>query len=275
MGTCKHCGHPAGWLRKVHPECAEKYESTRQRVATDLATAIGRNENVASARARLLPVAREGWVRGDDFESSLVDGWEQAAVTMMDSGRMDEHGEAQLMGYASALGIVARLNDRDAYRRLAQTAVLRDLADGTVRSRVQYSGAMPNLGRNETLVWVFKDTEYLEDRVRREYVGRSQGFSFRIAKGVTYRIGGFRGRPVEHQERVSLGRGTLFVTSKNLIFVGAQKTFRIPYAKVVAFEPYSNGLGFTRDAANAKAQLFMTDDGAFLSEMVSLVSAQA
>lgn len=35
-------------------------------------------------------------------------------------------------------------------------------------------------------------------KVRRETVGRTRGFSIRVCKGVYYRTGGFRGRPVEN-----------------------------------------------------------------------------
>lgn len=39
------------------------------------------------------------------------------------------------------------------------------------------------------------------------------------------------------------------------------RRFRIKYDKIVAFEPYSDGIGVQRDAVTAKPQSFVTDDG--------------
>ena len=55
----------------------------------------------------------------------------------------------------------------------------------------------------------------------------------------------------------------LGLTTKHLYFAGARKKFRVRYAKIVSFEPYSDGLGIMRDAQTAKPQTFRTGDGWF------------
>jgi hypothetical protein len=45
--------------------------------------------------------------------------------------------------------------------------------------------------------------------------------------------------------------------------------FRIPYAKIVSFEPFDNGLGIMRDGVSAKPQIFVTHDGWFSYNLVS------
>jgi hypothetical protein len=112
----------------------------------------------------------------------------------------------------------------------------------------------------------------MEDIVRRQIVGRSQGMSFRVMKGVYYRVGGFKGEPLMTTERKNLGTGMLAVTNKNLYFVGPGKTTRIPYAKVVSFTPYSDAVGVMRDAATAKPQFFMVDDPWFAYNLITNLS---
>jgi hypothetical protein len=93
------------------------------------------------------------------------------------------------------------------------------------------SGKLPfNFQKNEQLVWLFQNVEYLEDKTRREYVGKSSGVSIRIAKGVYYRTGAFKGHPIERTERVSLGHGLLGVTTKHLYFDGPNASKRAPSA---------------------------------------------
>ena len=109
----------------------------------------------------------------------------------------------------------------------------------------------------------------LEDKVRRETVGRSQGVSVRVVSGVYVRLGAFKGKPVFSTERVEVGVGTLYVTDKNLYFYSRAQSVRIPYGKIVSFEQFSDGLGFMRDAASAKPQFFINGDGWFLYNLIT------
>lgn len=119
------------------------------------------------------------------------------------------------MNFAQQTGLVPQLQQHPSYSLVAKAAQLRDLAEGKSTSRMSFSGPLPiNLQKGETLIWAFPDTQYLEDRERKEFVGTSHGVSLRVMKGVYYRVGAFKGRPVTHQERVNVGTGTLFVTTK-------------------------------------------------------------
>ena len=85
--------------------------------------------------------------------------------------------------------------------------------------------------------------------------------SIRIARGVYYRTGGFRDHPVETTVNEHKPTGVLALTTKHVYFANPEKSFRIPCAKIVAFTPYSNGIGLQRDAQSAKPQTFVLGDG--------------
>ena len=108
---------------------------------------------------------------------------------------------------------------------------------------------------------MFPRCEYLEDKTRRQYVGGSQGMSFRIMKGVYYRVGAFAGQPVDRTERVHIDTGMVVITNKHIFFAGPVTALRVLYAKIVSFQPFSDGIGIIRDASNAKPQIFITGDG--------------
>jgi hypothetical protein len=59
------------------------------------------------------------------------------------------------------------------------------------------------------------------------------------------------------------------ITNKHIFFAGPVKALRVPYAKIVSFQPFSNGMGIIRDASNAKAQIFVTGDGWFTYNLVT------
>ena len=110
--------------------------------------------------------------------------------------------------------------------------------------------------KSEHLIWVFDDVKYLENKIKREIVGRTAGASFRVMKGVSVRTSGSRGTPVETEETIPRGIGPMAITTKHLYFKG-ERSFRIPFGKMVSIEPYSDGVEITRDRANALPEFFI------------------
>lgn len=155
----------------------------------------------------------------------------------------------------------------------AMEAALDDIERGVIPQRFRYVGRLPfNLQKTEKLVWLFKDVEYHEIRTRTEYVGGSQGMSFRVAKGVTWRVGGFKGRRVEKSSLEYADTGLLGVTDRHLYFAGDSKRFRIHYNRLMSVDPYEDGVVAQRDAQTAKPQVFTNLDGGFVWELVTGLS---
>lgn len=83
----------------------------------------------------------------------------------------------------------------------------------------------------------------LKEVVQREYRGGSRGVSFRIAKGVSYRVGQQRGQLVE------VGRswqpddsGILAVTSQRLVFTGTRRSIEMAYTKLLNFNVFTDAI---------------------------------
>jgi hypothetical protein len=113
--------------------------------------------------------------------------------------------------------------------------------------------------KTEHLIYVFPSVGYAEQRVRREIIGRSAGTSVRVMKGVSVRVGASRGTPVERDELVDRGRGIMVITSKHLYFNG-QRSFRIPFGKIVSVQPMADAVEVTRDRASALAEYFVVGE---------------
>lgn len=273
MADCKFCGQSAGLLRSQHKECASLHTQSQDNVRQVVAQCIQSGGDAKHIASSVLPLTRQGLIPADEINDLLVDGWAMAVDAFLDDGLLSSDEEFRLMDFVQKTGIGQKLQQHPSYSLLAKAAQLRDLAQGNVQSRMSFSGPLPvNLQKGESPIWAFPGTEYLEDRERREFVGHSQGVSVRVMKGVYYRVGSFKGRPVTHQERISLGTGTLYVTTKNLYFTGSQKSVRIPFGKIVSFEQFSNGIGIMRDLATAKPQIFVTHDGWFTYNLITQVS---
>lgn len=265
MGNCIYCGQMAGLWRRKHKECAEKHEAGVCWLAREIKEAIA-GGNYEGLKERLLSKARESWVEENELREIMVKAWEEAVEHFLEDGSLEEEEEGKLTSFAEHFGFNQDdLDKRGWYIRLVAGAVLRGVMEGKIPRRVSTDVPLPfNFQKKESLVWVFPRVEYYEEKTKRHYVGGSQGVSIRIASGVYYRIGGFKGHPVETQEMVHVDTGILALTDKHIYFGGAKKSFRLLYSKIVSIRSYRDGIGVQKDAASARPQVFVNGDGWFL-----------
>ena len=277
MSNCRYCGKPAGFLHGKHKECETAHVEGMAKLTKTIALAFQTTALPEDLPQVLQRISDTAFISKAAERSQLIVGWAQALELMMEHGVPSESQEQRLSEFREQFGLTQDdLNQSGAYERMVRACVLREVMHGQISKRCNVQGQIPvNLQKGEQAVWAFPRTQYLEDRTRREYVGRSSGVSVRIAKGVYLRSGAFRGQPVDRTVRQHVDSGTMLVTDRNLYFAGPQKSLRVPYAKVVSFQPYSDGLGIVRDAATAKPQVFVTGDGWFTYNLVSNLAGMA
>jgi len=274
MAKCSFCGEPAGFLRKKHKECQAKRDDGWSYMLDVAADSIIGKTSRESLESRLRVIAAASYVPTSRIRDAMILGWEKAVDHFLDDGDLDEAEESRLSEFASVFSLSQDdLDSRGSYSRMIKGAILRNILNGTIPERLNVQGHLPfNFQKTEKLIWLFPDVAYYEDRKRREFVGGHQGVSFRVAKGVYYRVGGFKGRPVETTETVAVGSGPMGVTNKHIYFAGDRKSFRIRHDKIVTIQPYADGVGVQRDAQTAKPQLFITGDGWFTYNLLMNVS---
>ena len=158
----------------------------------------------------------------------------------------------------------------------AKTAILAALD----RSRTIVTADHPfQLLKSESLVWA---APAVYGKTGREYRAGSQGASFRVAKGVSFRVGGTRGRTVDTPIQFK-HPGVFGVTTKHLYFAADDPhhgpSFRVRLDRIVTTTPFQDGLSFMRDNASAKPEGFMHLDGVFLQavldKLADLLAADA
>ena len=192
----------------------------------------------------------------------------------LDDGNLDEVEERKLVRFMEETGLsVDELNRKNSYTKFVKGRLLRKVLRGEIE---QFNGPVPViLGKSEVPVWTFQDVDNYEMRKRREYVGGYSGFSVRIARGVYYKVGGFKGNPVEKTELAHVDKGVLVFTNKNLYFVGQTRSYKIPCKKIISVIPYKEGIMVYRDTKTAKPQFFELDDVWFsYNLLVNLVTLE-
>ena len=200
---------------------------------------------------------------------------EQAGKNFLKDGYMSPMEQQKVDEYVTTLGLsLSNLPPTlkgTAIEELGQASILTDLQQGrTPRYNIQ---APIILTKGETALWCYNNVTMYQEKVRREYVGRTGGFSFRIMKGVTYRTGGFKGHPVETSYMENMGLGSLYVTNKNIIFMGQTRSIKVPYTKIIGINPYSDGMEVQRDGNNVKRLTFQGFDCSFILNVINLINS--
>jgi len=114
------------------------------------------------------------------------------------------------------------------------------------------------LQKGEVAYWAEPATLLEERVVGRRYEGGSQGVSFRIMKGVTYRVGAHRGNIVIDRAVVPVSSGELIVTSKRVVFRGDRKSINLRLDKLLEVQLYSDGFRFSDDKGKPHLLQFTT-----------------
>ncbi len=198
----------------------------------------------------------------------------QASRNFMKDRLLTSDEQQKIDDFTNTLGIsLANLPAK--YRnadldQIEQSKILTNLQQGILP---QNNFAVPIiLGKDEAILWVYNNITMYQEKVQREYTGRSSGFSFRVMKGVRYRTGQFKGRPVEHRYMDNVGVGSLYVTNKNIIFQASTASVKVPFRKMIGISPYSDGMEVQRNGANVKRLAFTGFDCSFILNILSFVS---
>lgn len=208
-------------------------------------------------------------------EKYILDALNNSIVSMLDDDLLSSEEEKRFLSVVNVFDIEQdKLNSLSNYEKLVKAGVLRDVIEGIISTRIRIDGSLPfNLQKSEQIIWVFSEVKYYEVKTKVKYVGGSSGMSVKVMKGVYLRTSSYKGRPIEYSETTLIGQGLMGITQKHIYFSSPQKSFRVPFSKIVTYEPYSDGIGIQRDAQTAKPQIFVTGDGWFTNNLIKNVSA--
>lgn len=191
-------------------------------------------------------------------QSSVEDAYlyvlNRAATNFMKNGMITDDEQQKIDEYVNYLSLpvnnLPATYQNSEISKLGQMSIIKSVQRGVIPD----TGIMAPviLGKQEKILWVYQGVSIYQEKITREYVGRTGGFSFKIMKGVTYRTGQFKRHPIERSSMELLGYGVLYVTNKNLILYSPTRSVKVPYTKLLGITPYLDGIEIQRDGANAK-----------------------
>ncbi|UCF30241.1 MAG: hypothetical protein JSV26_09225 [bacterium] len=270
MGKCTYCGNSAGLFRRFHSECRDSFEKGLSRMTEKVADTIEKGTDLNDLISSLREICLEHRVPETSIKDKLIEGWGRALDRFLDDSLLTEEEEGRLSAFKSHFDLSDDdLDPSGALTKAAQAAALRDIVRGVMPHRPETGERIPfTLKRGEEIVWLFPDVHYYVQKTDLEYLGGSSTIGVRVADGVYFHPGAFRGKPLKTDETVHLGSGTMGVATKHLYFTGERITFRIPYRKIICCDQHEDGLCVTRYGPSAKPQIFRNGEGWFVYNLV-------
>ena len=267
MGNCTFCGKKVSLFKSVHPECEEKYNNGISKIK-ELPMLYNSNEPFEYTIEKSKTIANECYINEQIRIKTLVEGINTLVDKYLDNGviTLDEQ---------NIMGAIVTSMDYDfseINEKVQKGIVLRNLTEGKIQE-CKLDGCPINFEKDEILVYAFGGVIFYEITEERHFEGGSSGFSVRIAKGLYYRIGAFKGYPVVNNTLKQKGLGMLFISNKNIYFYSQIGSEKIPLKKIIVTTNYSDGIGIQMEGKTSKPVVFKMaahpEDGWFVCNVIS------
>ncbi len=174
------------------------------------------------------------------------------------------------IGQNYSLGQTASPELRDTIFRVGMREIIQLWERGEVPTR-QCGGLI--LQKGEICHWE-EGAGLRVQKTKHEYVGGYSSVSVPIVRGVRFKVGGFRGYPVDHTILEDGGTGVLHITNQRVCFTGQLHSVAIPYKKMISVGGFEGG--FVVHTSNEKKPgLFIVRHPEFTTQFLTLASNPA
>ena len=198
----------------------------------------------------------------------------KAATNFLKNGILSNIEQQKIDNYVSLLSLplnnLPTKYQQTDISKLGQVAILKNIQNGIMP--VNHINAPILLSKGETILWTYNGVNLYQEKITKEWVGRTSGYTIKIFKGLSYRTGQMKGKPVEHSYMEFYGTGSLYITNKNMVYHSQQKAVKIPFNKIVGITPYADGIEVHRDGANQKRITMQGFDPWFLMNVLSHIN---
>jgi hypothetical protein len=284
MGTCHYCDESAGVFSSEHKECKTKHDQGPSLLAKWADQALSGQLTLQAFETRLNSTRQSHHLNQDEVRQVIAVAMAKAAERFLQDGLLTEDEEALLGAMQRLAGITTeqlgtkefvRCWSQYGFSRWEYAALLRDTVFTPKESlearrklgkflaeSSDFGPALPfRLAGDEFLGNIEDNVVYYKTKTVRSFVGSTQGVSVRVGPGVYYRLGSFKGRPIEesHLQRMDMGR--LAYSNRALYFWGESQRLRLTYSQILSWEPAEDCITIWRTRENATPEVFRGDAG--------------
>ncbi|MGL5980127.1 MAG: hypothetical protein ACRCZY_04470 [Phocaeicola sp.] len=272
MGKCKYCGIDAGFFKSKHNECEAAYLLASTKLTNMLLAAFKNFTDFYTIDTQIKNTIKENSIAEESLQNIYVQALDQAILHYLDDGLISVDESRTVARFQQYTGLPQQvLNVNRSLEKVVQAGILQQVLNGIIPTpAITIQGGIPFLlQKNEKIIWIFRNVAYYQQKTRREMRGRTQGMSFRVMKGVYYRVGGFKGTPIETTHNEYIDTGVVGLTDKHLYFSSPKKSFKLPYNKIIDIQSYSDGIGLQKEGATSQPLTLKGVDSWFVYNLIT------
>lgn len=247
--TCEICGHGLSMVqrargRKQCDSCAVEAKAALERALTEydgaLAAAIQAGSADGSPVARLRALEQTIAAGGGDTKARKASCYR----SYLDHALADEILSAEEERLLNAVGERLYPSGEEADQRAVLAAYRAPLFIAMVNDgRLPHMTEARMMLKKGEILHLEEPAALLKEVIQREFQAGTRGVSFRVMKGVSYRVGSVRGKMVEvGRSLVAIDEGAICITSIRAVFTGERKTIEMPYAKMLDMNVYTDAI---------------------------------
>lgn len=214
---------------------------------------------------RINQLAQQYNIEQKDFNKVKIDAFQMAFKAVMSDGVLTRAEMDNILEVQQVLQVFDHEIPKE-YAVLKLHQELREIQDGRLPT-IHIGGLI--LKDNEIAHFAIQANLVEEKVVSRTYQGGSAGVSFRVAKGVTFRVGNQRGKMVSQTGLVDVDSGYFIMTNKRFMFKGSKKSFAYTFKQLVGYTVYNDGMHLHSSRGATRLLRFMQD---FQPDIVDLIA---
>lgn len=225
------------WGRIFGQQSPEQQEARAQYDAL-LAGMIDGSEELQGLPERLRQASQAAGMKQRGESRLKTEAWEALAARTLADDILTEAEENELGEAAEALGFEFEA------LLTAEPAILTRLGIAKANDgRLPVVDDPTLMTKSDEVVHAEYAAQLMKEVTHREFQGGSRGVSFRVAKGVRFSTGAFRGHMVVTGTSLEpADEGVLSITDRRLVFQGSRKVQESRYDKLVGLEVFLDAL---------------------------------
>jgi hypothetical protein len=248
MGVCRYCNQKAGWLKDAHDVCEQKANAGIASLRTCMADAVVAGKRYSDVSADIDKVSTNAAIPAEQVRVALKDGWSEGAERRCKAQPISDPDFTAISDLYRGAGFQeGEMRKTPGFMAMVFSYLIWTVLQDQINP---YQGPVHfNLQAGEIPVFGVANVLLSEQRTVSSYVGGYSGASIRVATGLYYHLGGVRGHRVQHTSLQEVDYGHFLMTTRSIYFGGTEKgvNFRLPYNRIVRFEPYSDAVGICKD----------------------------
>jgi hypothetical protein len=239
MSNCQFCGEALSVTqrmtrKRLHPECKKKQDAFTDMYRKALDQSANALTFDANVKRTLDSIIKQGKYSDDQLHAINLDVYQGLKEKYLEDANLTEDKREFLRTIQGFFGLSDEEAETDELDRIRHLVWITE-------------GNLPQIEaivmlKKEEIAHFEGDVIWRHLKTRRRRVAGTRAQRVKIAKGVSFKVGGTPGHSEEYQEFQDVDQGKLIVTNERLLFFGGKKNLNIKLDKIMEVETYSDGV---------------------------------